>query len=190
MATVASICNLALRFLNCDPITVISESNDRARFMNGVWADVRDGLLHEVAWNFAVKRNTLAAEVDTPENAYSYQYALPADCLRVLQLNDDDTLAWVVEGGKLLTDESSAIIKYIAQITDTTAWAPLFIEAMAYKLAALGAYPLAKKLELADRYEKKYVYAIQRAKAVNLAENQDHRYEEVSNPLKAVRNAG
>jgi len=189
MATIVSICNLALRFINADPITLISESTDRAQFMNGVFADTRDVCLQEFVWNFSVTRKELAQELTAPLNGYSYYYTLPTDpyCLRVLQLNDNDALNWVVEGRKLLSDESSAIIKYIAQITDPSSFAPLFTEALAYKLASLAAYPLAKKFELADRYEKKYVYTCQRAKALNLTENQDIQYDEIVNPLKAVR---
>jgi hypothetical protein len=189
MATIVSICNTALRLINADSITLISESTDRARFMNGIFADTRDACLEEHTWNFSITRDTLAQDGTGPLMGFVYSYALPTDpyCLRVLQLNDDDTLEGAVEGRKLFTDEGSAQIKYIAQITDPSSFAALFTEALAFKLASLAAYPLAKKLELQDRYEKKYIYTVQRAKAINLIENAEVTDEVLTNPLKMVR---
>ena len=190
MPTVVSICNIALRLINCDPITVISETgNDRAPFMNGIFSDTRDSCLEEHPWNFSITRASLALEVATPLMGWSYQYPLPTSpyCLRVLQLNDDDSIEFAVEGRKLLTDEGSAKIKYIAQVTDPSNFAALFTEALAFKLASLAAYPLAKKFELQDRYMKQYMYTVQRAKALNLIEGRPIEDVWMTNPLKAVR---
>jgi hypothetical protein len=189
MATIVSICNLALRYINADPITLISESTDRARFMNGVFADVRDSCLRELPWNFSITRATLAQDGTGPLMGFTYSYALPTSpyCLRVLQLNDDDSLEWAVEGRKLFTDEGTAQIKYIAQITDPASFDALFTEALAFKLASLAAYPLAKKLELQREYRNQYIATIQRAKALNLIENAEVQDENLTNPLKMVR---
>ena len=99
MATIVSICNNALRLINADPITLITESTDRARFMNGIFADTRDACLEEHPWNFSITRDELALDAESPLMGWAYQFVLPVNpyCLKVLQLNDDDFSRLVIE---------------------------------------------------------------------------------------------
>lgn len=58
-----------------------------------------------------------------PGFEYDYHYALPSDCLRVLELYDPPNLIHAIEAGYLLCDEDEKIlIKYIKQVTDYTLW--------------------------------------------------------------------
>ena len=140
MASDVGICNLALYLLGMEPITAISppDNTDRARLCAAWYPISRDAVLRAHDWNFAIERQEL--NLDTPSNpvsGYTYQFVLPTDpyCLRVIEVNEDPTADWVVEGRRLLTDDSTAIIKYLAQITTPGNFDSLFVEALAAKMA-------------------------------------------------------
>lgn len=69
-----------------------------------------------------------------PEYDYTYAYRLPTDVLRVLSMSGD--YEHKIEGGYLYTDETTAQIKYIAQITDPDDFDSAFVTAFVAQLAA------------------------------------------------------
>jgi len=120
-----------------------------------------DATLRAYNWNCATARAELAQDSAAPTWGYSYQYPLPNDCLRVLQLERLD-LKFKVEGRKLLTNESSAKILYIKRI-GAGEMDPLLIDAVAARLAAELAYALSNNRSLAELmmeiYERKKLEA-------------------------------
>jgi len=134
MASKVEICNRALEKLGAGSITSLADDTVEARACALLFDTARDAVLRRYAWNFAVKRTNLAALAAAPSWGFDAAYPLPADCLRVLEVQDDD--AWAVEEGNILSDVGDPIyIRYIAQITDTAQFDPLFVEALASKLA-------------------------------------------------------
>ena len=115
MATsVVQIVNNALVRIGANSITALTENSEAARAANVIYEQVRDATIRDHVWNFAVKRVQLAQDTETPAFEYSYQYALPSDCLRVLQMQEK-TMVYKIEGRKLLTDEGTAIGLYEIQ---------------------------------------------------------------------------
>jgi hypothetical protein len=160
---------MALRSIGGQRITSLTETgNEAARILNDIYALIRDEVLSAYPWNFAIKRDTLALSATTPEYGYSYAYALPVDCLRVIQMEDDSEFK--VEGDLLLTDESEAKIKYIAQITDASAYSPTFVSAFATRLASEIAYPLANSTALAGEKYQEYLDKLRLAKSTDSQE--------------------
>lgn len=99
-----------------------------------------------------------------PDFGWSYQYALPADSLRVLEVNDSEigdiiSDEFLIEGGNLLTDSDEVRLVYLRKVTDVTEFDPLFVEALSIKLAiALSEIirgTTGKTAELASMYEQK-----------------------------------
>lgn len=136
MATVVSICNSAL--IKCGVDTTISsllDDSKEARLCNALYETVRDELLEEAYWNFATKRATLAQIATNPAFNYSYQYQLPSDCVRVKSL-DDASMAFKIEEGKLLTNDSTAKLVYISNAVPVARYSAKFREALAWRLAA------------------------------------------------------
>ena len=91
----------------------------------------------------ALARQELGQLAATPLFAWDFQFQLPTSpyCLRVLTLNDDPAMGdpgddFVVEGRVLLTDESSAKIKYIKRITDPAEFDFMLYEALIRRMAA------------------------------------------------------
>lgn len=157
MASQVDICNQALTAIGHKTIANIDEQNEAARKCKVYYQQAVDATLRAYNWNCAMARAELAQETATPTFGFSYQYALPADCLRVLQLERLD-LKFKVEGRKLLTNESSAKILYIKRI-GAGELDPLLVDAVAARLAAELAYALSNNRSLAELmmeiYERK-----------------------------------
>jgi hypothetical protein len=79
---------------------------------------------------------------------WTAQLTLPSDCLRVLEVENDDAGEWAIEAGGVLCvndlAEVPADIRYIARVTDVSVYDPLFVDALAARLAAELAVPLAQ----------------------------------------------
>jgi hypothetical protein len=105
-------------------------------------------------WGCATKRVALVATTAPTVGDYAYRYALPATCLRVLEVNGeavrDSSEYFEIEGAYLLTDEATVWIRYIDNITLATC-DPLLAAAVvirhAAKIAAALALPSAPALE-------------------------------------------
>lgn len=84
-----------------------------------------------------------------PAFDFSYWFTLPTDCLRVLRV-DDDLYDYKVEGGRLLYNSDEAEMLYIAQITDPTAFDPMFVECLSITLAIRIAQKLSDNANLKE----------------------------------------
>ncbi|MDA8178294.1 MAG: hypothetical protein M0T69_01965 [Deltaproteobacteria bacterium] len=108
------ICNLALKALGLDPISSLATDTSQAGIiLRNTWEATRDAILRAANWRCLLSRSgSLAREAAAPSFGYSYAYALPTDCIRVMEMSVD--AAWEVEGRLLLTDEEEAYIRYVA----------------------------------------------------------------------------
>ena len=150
MTSQVDIANYALNTLGATNIVSLDENSKPARLINQRYIAVRDYVFRSHPWNCLLRRAELAQETETPEFGYTYQYALPTNpyCLRVLEFSNgsmsypQDNMfsntggpVFVIEGRKLLTDEGTAKIKYVAQITDPQEYDVGLIEALSARLA-------------------------------------------------------
>lgn len=137
--TTTQICNAALANLGEAPIASFDEVSVLAEKCRVHYELERDTLLRMHRWNFARARVELTALSSDPDFGWGFQYELPSDCLRVLELNGREALAsdddFVIEGRKILTDADQAQIVYTKRETDVNLYDVLFIEALSYKLA-------------------------------------------------------
>lgn len=165
------ICNSALVKVGSDSITALTDNSKRARLCNLRYGDCRDEVLYAHPWNFAVKRVTLAKTANTPAYEYTYEYQLPSDVGRVLNTDASDTLgpsvAWAREGDKILTDESTLKIRYIAKITDVSLFNDMFKEVLALRIAMDIAYPLTQSNSLATRLGNQYMQWLKENRSFN-----------------------
>ena len=111
MASVVQICNSALNQLGAASITSLTDNSKNARLCNERYATVRDAVFRSHPWNSLIKRQQLAQDTATPAYGFKFQFTLPSDCLRLLNLdayNSDHK----VEGRKILCNESAIKISY------------------------------------------------------------------------------
>lgn len=165
MSTQTQICNLALRLLGAERITALTDKGESARVLNDVYELIRDEVLAAHPWNFACKRVALALLAETPAYGYTYVFALPVGCLRVLET--EDNTEYQVEGGKLLTNEATVSIKYIYQVTTSTSFTPGFISAFATRLASEIALPITNNPQLPNVMYQQYLDKLRLAKSID-----------------------
>lgn len=184
-ASDVAIANLALTKLGDLRITSLSENTKPAREVNAVYEMLRDKLQRRYVWRFTVKRTTLAASTDTPAFGYDYQFPLPSDCLRVLQVGlyfpgisladyvGSPAADYAIEGRYVLSnDDGPLYLRYLARIEDPTQFDAAFDDAFAATIAmniaeALGQFS-ATKMQL---IQQAYKDALREAVVANAIEN-------------------
>lgn len=157
MASEVDICNLALARLG-DNATVASidppEGSAQAEHCARFYPVARDSLLEMHAWKFATRR-VLLAQLTTDTWNWSFAYAEPTGVLKLLAVlpasaaSDADTQEYEAETDGngtpiILTDQEGASLRYVAHVTDTTVFSPLFVDALAWLLASYLAGPVLK----------------------------------------------
>jgi len=131
-----SIGNRALQKLAAGTITALSDGTTLGDAVGLVYAGTRDFVLASANWNFALKRASLTALGTVPAWGYGAEYTLPSDSIRILKVENARPDEWSVEGGKILSTQSTTInIIYLFRNTDTTTYPQIFIEALATRIA-------------------------------------------------------
>ena len=159
-ATPEAICNQALSWLGGSLITdiTVSEDSNEWRLCSANYEPLRDAVLTEYEWTFAVTRITPAAATDPANGGFSKAFTIPATALRVLQVTsivEENTASsatglgryskveWLREGDLIMVNGAESIYaRVIQQVTDTTKFSPAFDQALAARIAMDIALPL------------------------------------------------
>lgn len=142
MASQTDICNMALSYLGANQIIEISDASPEATLCNLNWESCLEAVLEDVNWTFATKRYKYdSPRTEAPKFGWSFSYALPAEVLRVIEVNENK-YEWALEDGNILTDMGSVEVLAIVKVTDTTKFPPQFVKALAAFLASEIALPL------------------------------------------------
>lgn len=255
MPTDVDIVNNALSKIGQPPITALTDDVERARLANRLFATIRDAVLRDYDWNFALKRaglsratksvtsitrssSTATVTVTThgyangdfvkiigadqteyngtfqisnvaadtfdytvtgspatpatgtitcelaPAFEFTYLFALPADCLRVVKINDT-VGKWKIEGRNLLADNATMKLLYVRQETDTTKYDASFVEAMAARMAAEMVLPLTGKGDAMAALWQLYDRKIKECRSRDLQE--ESQYTQDTTVLTEVR---
>jgi hypothetical protein len=159
-ATETTICNQALSKLGARRIIDLTEESAEARACRLHYVETRDEVLRHHRWNFSIRRVELVQSATVPVYGWAFQYELPVDCIRVLEVNGWEIGmrpdAWEIEGRKLLLNEEQAKIRYIAQVTDCNLFDAIFVEALALKLAAKIALPINGSTKMSEQFLTEY----------------------------------
>tara|TARA_B100000161_G_scaffold265107_1_gene240083 strand:+ start:2254 stop:2835 length:582 start_codon:yes stop_codon:yes gene_type:complete len=169
MASVVSICNSALNQLGAASITALTDNSKNARLCNARYETIRDAVYRSHPWNCLIRRKQLAQDTATPAYGFKFQFTLPSDCLRVLVLdayNSDHK----VEGRKILCNESTIKISYVAQITDPNELDVLTRETISAGLAADLAYAITANLQVSKLMQDKYQFKLSEARHTDASE--------------------
>lgn len=153
------ICNFALAKLGSESfITSLDDENSKsATLCNLFYNPVRDSLLRSHLWRFARKQYQLAPLAEEPLFDGGYYFQMPVDCIRVVVPDEEyfQTYGrWSVEGNKILADTNLLQIVGIARITDTGYFDPIFVEALATRLAHELCMPLTQSAEMKAMFKE------------------------------------
>ena len=156
--TNVQIANLALAKVGDEAGQIVSFTQDskEANLVNKFYEPSLREVLRMHTWNCAKTRAELAQDTSTPTFGWDYQYSLPADCVRPLQLFRSDSsqrlvrenAEWAVEGRKILTNHAECWLSYVKYLTDPNSMDELFIRALYTQLAIKLAYPLTEESKL------------------------------------------
>lgn len=160
------IANLALSLLGEEPIISLTEDAARARTVNLWYEHVRDAVLQDHLWNSASGRVQLSLDAAVPAFGFNNQFALPSDFLRLVMLNNGEQ-PFRIEGKKLLTNATTARLRYIKKVTDPNQFEPMLISAIAARLAAEIAVSITGDNSLEDQMWQRYKEKIQAARGVD-----------------------
>lgn len=192
MASTVDIANYALNNLGASNISSLDENSKAARIVNQRYEAVRDAVFRAHPWNCLINRAELAQESDAPAFGYAYQYALPTNpfCLRVLEFSNgtlsypQDNMTsntggpvYVIEGRKLLTDEGTARIKYIARITDPQQYDASLVETIAARLSVEICYAITGSTSMVQIQTALYEAKINEARFNDATEGATQRLE-------------
>jgi hypothetical protein len=122
-----------------------------------------------------VSTTVAASRMIFPTHGYAYGLPLPADFLRMWDVNDGD-IDYKIEGDYLLTDSASADVRYTKAVTDTTAFDPLFCRALSIQIAKDLCLPITGNLNLMGMLEVAWRRALGVARTTDSQEDgQDRR---------------
>lgn len=171
MATKVTMCSNALLMLGAKTINDFGEATDRARIVSNLWPQVRDWLLRAHNWNCAVKRVQLAPDVAVPAFDYSFQYSIPDDWLRTLQVGEIGTpVQFTHEGRKILCDENPLDLVYVFRADEGT-WDTALQFTATLAMAAACAYAITQSSSLADSCYQKLTLNLKQTRAIDGQDN-------------------
>ena len=169
MASVVDICNGALNQLGASTILTLTEDSKNARLCNARYTQVRDSLFRSHPWNCLIKRVELARDTEVPSWGFSYQFTLPAYCLRVLTILNYD-YDYKVEGRKILANHGTVKIQYVARIDDANQYDELLRETISAALAADIAYSVTSSNPTAANMYELFQSKLKEARFVDATE--------------------
>lgn len=188
MASVASICNMALSHIATGAsINNLDDRTNEARACATFYEQVRNEVLSAAPWPFATAIDNLALITEQPNSEWRFSYRYPAACVAVRRILPDGgrtmaaglppvpyRIARDSSGRIILADKANAQVEYTILITDPNEYPPDFAQAVSLKLAHYIAPRLTKgdDFRLANRAFQLYQHAIATASAHAFNEEQ------------------
>ena len=133
--TSTSICNQALVFLGERPLLAFPEESLNSDYCMIFYASVKEGELIKHPWNFATTRIQLTQLATTPINIYPYQFQLPVDLLKILDVYPLDA-RWRREQKSILADCTPLAARGVFNVNEED-FTSIFGSVIAARLAML-----------------------------------------------------
>jgi hypothetical protein len=194
-------CNTALVYIGGRLIQTLNEPSVEAQSCNLFLNQTRREILSAYPWNAATRRESLALIGEAGKNGnpawpYRYAFALPADCLRVLRLENGlptGSLATIAarplpyevsgitvkekscaEQTVLLCDVFQPLLVYICTLDNPDLWPPKLMEALINRLAERLALSVAENEKRERMFAQNYLLSLQEAMLLDAREGHDY----------------
>ena len=177
MASDAGIANSALvKIGSRQRITSLTQTNSvPAAHCNEQFAKVRDALLEEANWKFALAWVSLTRTSTTPVAEFDYEFQKPSDFIRLVLIADNDAgvgkVPYRIAGDRIISDANELWLLYVRKETDPNVMTPMFREALAWRLAFDLAAVITDATTTRDSMERSMTRAVARAKASDSMQN-------------------
>jgi len=170
MANVTGICNQALSRLGGNLIININDETNEARLCKANYVNVRDIVLEEHQWSFAVARFQLPISIVKDDaDQYSNKFLIPPNVINIIRAGDDkddrhqNSTSWRIEGKYIVSNVDKLYVKAIVRVGDPGLYSPMFIQAVAIRLAAEIAVALTNKVPLQQSLFQEYEFILNKA---------------------------
>lgn len=143
--SVVSICNAALIALGEDVIVALTDNTKRAILCNAQYDQVRREVLRRHPWSCAQAKAQIAASTTPPAFGRRNAFQVPADFIRLWDLDDEkfDAMGWELVGDTIQTDDDGPLnLVYVCDLQDTTRMDALLVRCISLSLAVRLAKPL------------------------------------------------
>ena len=151
-----SICSNALQRLGAEPISSFEDGTKLSGVCANLWPTTRNALLRGHNWNCATKRVSLSPLAKTPAFDYGYQFQLPGDWLKTLQVGRRDfPIPFTQEGRTILANVKLLPLVYIWENDVPATWDDTLVQAVELAMTAVLAYPVTASTALAESWDKK-----------------------------------
>lgn len=173
--TKIDVANAALALIGADAIST---------FDDGSAEGVAVGLLYEncvgaalltpggqpMRWSWATRQEVLARLGDTPTGRWDVAWSLPATCLKVHAVTENDRpITFAIYGNKVFTDEHSSLVCDHSFRVDESLWPADFADAVSRDLAMRLAMALNENADLAAEIRRGLSWA-----GVRTSDSQQH----------------
>ncbi len=166
------IINRSLALLGIESITSLSDNSKQASVARVLFDDTRAAVFRGHPWNCLTRRAALPKDVTPPVYGYANRFVLPADFLRLLEVEDPTQTVFQLERRHILSDEGAMNIKYTSLVTDVTLYDTLLVDTLAARVAADLAQPLLQSTSAMEQMFQMYELKLREAKFVDAQEQQ------------------
>jgi len=154
------ICSDALLMLGAKAISSFNEGTSASNTCDRLYPGIKYSTLQSYPWSFSFKKVQLAQTVNTPVNQYKYEYQLPSDRLGAIRRAYNSTAIgsgtftdWVIQGDKLLTNETTIVIDY--QYAPTESEMPAyFVQLLKYMMTWHLADPITDQVSKTQYWQQ------------------------------------
>lgn len=218
VATQTDIFNLALyKLAQSIGIPSVTDESKAADVMNRLWEPMRDLVLTERVWPWAIRSVALAVDGEEPQPGWAYRYAYPNDCLTAFAVTNANGVAsagklsrfangdyissvwgsgafdWDTSYGEqattINTNVRNALLVYACRVKDAGRYPPQFVNALACRIAAEAAPPLIGEVGLNNKTQLLQEYALALTTAGAHAMNESRTDGDYVTPMLAARDS-
>lgn len=173
-ASDVALCATALLELGARPINSFDEESENARLCSNLYPWVRDEMLREHTWNFAKTRAVLSADTAAPLFGYQNQFTLPADFIRLLEVNGQSAVTGIgwpagyqIENGKILSNDKELHLRYIYANYTVGQWDASFLRLIITAMKRALAYAVTRDPAAVSSAVNEWAVALKQAKVIN-----------------------
>lgn len=173
------ICNLAVSIAGApDYIQSLDENSVIARRCSFLFEPCAEMVLRLHAWNSATASAQLAENTSAPGLLYENSFALPHDCVKVINVFEDaDAYSpydrWKISGRNIETGLSAVYLRYIQMPEDYRQLDVLLADSIAHCMAMRLAPSYIKDKEMLQLLSVQFERVLQTARAQDTLENKE-----------------
>ncbi|MCA8323278.1 hypothetical protein [Burkholderia cepacia] len=135
---------------------------------SNLYSEVRDAMLRAHPWNSCTKRVVLAPLVDAPAFDYPYQFQLPADWLKTIQVGSARCpLNFTAEGQRILAFVQALPLVYLFRNEVEATWESTLVDVVTAAMKMRLAYPITQSAAMAQTAAAEFTTLLKQAKAIN-----------------------